>query len=162
MKGGLEVPTEAVNYTDIIQKLALGYVQSGTISDFKSALEFSETQLMDTFDALSGERVDLAIGTQVEKNYQTARILGVDPKSGHSVQARIGRYGPMVELIAPNGEKGQSASLKKGQLIESITLEEALDLFALPRNLGELDGEPLMVGIGKFGPYVRHGKTFAS
>ena len=63
MKGGLEVPTEAVNYTDIIQKLALGYVQSGTISDFKSALEFSETQLMNTFDALSGERVDLAIGT---------------------------------------------------------------------------------------------------
>ena len=106
--------------------------------------------------------VDSAIGTQVEKNYQTARVLGVDPKSGLSVQARIGRYGPMVELIGKDGEKGQSASLKKGQLIESITLEEALELFALPRNLGDFEGEPLMVGIGKFGPYVRHGKTFAS
>jgi DNA topoisomerase-1 len=128
-------------------------VAEGDITWHKMIAEF-----YDPFHQL----VDLAIGTQVEKNYQTARILGVDPKSGHSVQARIGRYGPMVELIAPNGEKGQSASLKKGQLIESITLEEALDLFALPRNLGELDGEPLMVGIGKFGPYVRHGKTFAS
>jgi DNA topoisomerase-1 len=68
----------------------------------------------------------------------------------------------MVELEGPDGEKAQFASLKKGQLIESISLEEALELFALPRNLGELDGEPLMVGVGKFGPYVRHGKTFAS
>ena len=128
-------------------------VAEGDITWHKMIAEF-----YDPFHQL----VDSAIGTQVEKNYQTARILGVDPKSGHSVQARIGRYGPMVELIAPNGEKGQSASLKKGQLIESISLEEALELFALPRNLGELDGEPLMVGIGKFGPYVRHGKTFAS
>ena len=68
----------------------------------------------------------------------------------------------MVELESATGEKGQFASLKKGQLIESISLEEALELFALPRNLGLLDGEDLMVGIGKFGPYVRHGKTFAS
>ena len=106
--------------------------------------------------------VDAAIGTQNEKGYQSARILGIDPKTGLTVKARIGRYGPMVELEGKDGEKGQFASLKKGQLIESITLEEALELFALPRNLGELDGEPLMVGIGKFGPYVRHGKTFAS
>ena len=106
--------------------------------------------------------VDAAIGTQNEKGYQSARVLGVDPKTDLIVKARIGRYGPMVELEGKDGEKGQFASLKKGQLIESITLEEALELFALPRNLGELDGEPLMVGIGKFGPYVRHGKTFAS
>ena len=106
--------------------------------------------------------VDAAIGTQNERGYQSARTLGVDPKTGLTVKARIGRYGPMVELVGENGEKGHFASLKKGQLIESITLEEALELFALPRNLGELDGEPLMVGIGKFGPYVRHGKSFAS
>ena len=105
--------------------------------------------------------VDAAVGTQSDRSQQT-RVLGIDPKTGQMVKARIGRYGPMVELEGENGEKGQFASLKKGQLIESITLEEALELFALPRNLGELDGESLMVGVGKFGPYVRHGKTFAS
>ena len=68
----------------------------------------------------------------------------------------------MVELESADGTKGQFASLKKGQLIESITLEEALELFALPRNLGDLDGEALMVGVGKFGPYVRYGNSFAS
>ena len=106
--------------------------------------------------------VNNAIGTQSDRSTQPARVLGVDPKTGLTVKARIGRYGPMVELENAEGEKGQFASLKKGQLIESITLEEALELFALPRNLGELDGEALMVGVGKFGPYVRHGKTFAS
>ena len=106
--------------------------------------------------------VNVAIGTQSDRNTQPARVLGVDPKTGLTVKARIGRYGPMVELESADGQKGQFASLKKGQLIESITLEEALELFALPRNLGDLDGEALMVGVGKFGPYVRHGKTFAS
>ena len=106
--------------------------------------------------------VDCAVGTQSDRSVQSARVLGIDPKTGLTVKARIGRYGPMVELVSDDGEKGQFASLKKGQLIESITLEEALELFALPRNLGDLDGEPLMVGVGKFGPYVRHGKTFAS
>ena len=105
--------------------------------------------------------VDAAVGTQSDRSQQT-RVLGIDPKTGQIVKARIGRYGPMVELEMPNGDKGQFASLKKGQLIESITLEEALELFALPRNLGELDGEPLMVGVGKFGPYLRHGKSFTS
>ena len=106
--------------------------------------------------------VDNAVGTQPERGFQSARVLGIDPKTGHTVKARIGRYGPMVELENEEGVKTHFASLKKGQLIESITLEEALELFALPRNLGEMDGESLMVGIGKFGPYVRHGKTFAS
>ena len=105
--------------------------------------------------------VDSAIGTQSDRTQQV-RVLGVDPKTGLTVKARIGRYGPMVELEGKDGAKGQFASLKKGQLIESITLDEALELFALPRNLGELDGEPLMVGVGKFGPYLRHGKSFAS
>ena len=91
-----------------------------------------------------------------------ARVLGNDPKTGHIVKARIGRYGPMVEIEGEEGQKGRFASLKKGQLIESITLEEALALFALPRDLGQLDGEELSVGIGKYGPYVRHGKSFAS
>ena len=105
--------------------------------------------------------VDTAIETQTDKS-GTTRILGTEPKTGHVVKARIGRYGPMVEIEAPEGEKPRYASLKKGQLIESITLDEALALFALPRKLGELDGEELTVGIGKYGAYVRHGKSFAS
>ena len=105
--------------------------------------------------------VDTAIETQTDKS-STTRILGNDPKTGHVVKARIGRYGPMVEIEPAEGEKPRFASLKKGQLIESITLDEALALFALPRKVGELDGEELIIGIGKFGPYVRHGKSFAS
>ena len=118
------------------------------------------TMISDFYDPFH-KLVDLAIGTQSDRTQQV-RVLGVDPKTGLTVKARIGRYGPMVELEGRDGAKGQFASLKKGQLIESITLDEALELFALPRNLGELDGESLMVGVGKFGPYLRHGKSFTS
>ena len=118
--------------------------------------------MINDFYAPFHQLVDAAVGTQTDRSQNATRVLGVDPKTGFTVKARIGRYGPMVELEGKDGEKGQFASLKKGQLIESITLEEALELFALPRNLGDMDGEPLMVGVGKFGPYVRHGKTFAS
>ncbi len=105
--------------------------------------------------------VDSAIEQQTDKRAQ-ARVLGTDPATGRTVKARIGRYGPMVEIEAPEGEKSRFASLRKGQLIESITLAEALELFALPRTLGELEGEELTVGLGKYGPYVRYGKSFAS
>ncbi|MEG2490963.1 MAG: type I DNA topoisomerase [Alistipes sp.] len=105
--------------------------------------------------------VDAAIETQTDKS-NMGRELGLDPKTGRMVKARIGRYGPMVEILGEAEEKGRFASLKKDQLIESISLEDALALFALPRKVGALDGEDLMVGLGKFGAYVRHGKTFAS
>ena len=107
------------------------------------------------------EMVDEAIGTQTDHKSQV-RELGIDPKTGRAVKARIGRYGPMVEIEAEEGGKAQFASLKKGQLIEAITLEEALDLFALPRTVGEFEGEDLVVGIGRFGAYVRRGKEFTS
>ena len=105
--------------------------------------------------------VDKAITTQVEKNTQV-RVLGVDPQSGHLVKARIGRFGPMVEIESNDGEKPRFASLKKGQLIEAISLEEALSLFALPRTLGKYEEQDVIVGIGKFGSYVRYGNNFAS
>ena len=124
--------------------------------------EITWTSMICDFYSPFHQLVDAAVGTQMERGSQSARIIGIDPKTGHTVKARIGRYGPMVELEGANGEKGQFASLKKGQLIEAITLEEALELFALPRNLGVYEGEALMVGLGKFGPYVRHGKSFAS
>lgn len=91
------------------------------------------------------------------------RELGEDPKSGKRVIARIGRYGPMVQIgETSEEEKPRFASLQKDQSISTITLEEALKLFLLPRPLGEYDGEEIVAGIGRFGPYVRHGKTFAS
>ena len=105
--------------------------------------------------------VEEAIGTQTDHKSQV-RELGIDPKTGRMVKARIGRYGPMVEIEAEEGGKAQFASLKKGQLIEAITLEEALELFALPRTVGELEGEELVVGIGRFGAYIRRGNSFTS
>ncbi|MBR3846186.1 MAG: type I DNA topoisomerase [Alistipes sp.] len=105
--------------------------------------------------------VEEAIGTQTDHKSQV-RELGIDPKTGRMVKARIGRYGPMVEIEAEEGGKAQFASLKKGQLIEAITLDEALELFALPRTVGELEGEELVVGIGRFGAYIRRGKSFTS
>jgi len=118
-------------------------------------------EMIDRFYGPFHDMVDKAIETQTDRSSQ-GRILGVDPVSGQRVKARIGRYGPMAEIEAADGGKSRFASLKKGQLIESITLEEALELFALPRNLGKYEGEDLMVGIGRYGAYVRYGSSFAS
>ena len=119
------------------------------------------SEMIGSFYTPFHKMVDNAIGTQASA-HQQVRVLGVDPTTGRAVKARIGRYGPMVEIETDEGAKPQYASLKKGQLIESITLEEALELFALPRIVGVYEGEEVVVGIGKFGGYVRHGKTFAS
>ena len=119
------------------------------------------SEMIGSFYTPFHKMVDNAIGTQASA-HQQVRVLGVDPATGRTVKARIGRYGPMVEIETEEGAKPQYASLKKGQLIESITLEEALELFALPRTVGIYEGEEVVVGIGKFGGYVRHGKTFAS
>ena len=91
------------------------------------------------------------------------RCLGIDPKTGKEVSVKIGRFGPLVQLgSTDSAEKPQFASLLKGQSVGEITLEEALKLFELPRTLGEYEGEEVSVAIGRFGPYVKHGKTFAS
>ena len=91
------------------------------------------------------------------------RKLGDDPKTGRPIIARIGRYGPMVQMgNTEDEEKPRFASLRKGQHIDTITLEEALDLFKLPRELGEYQGEKVEANIGRFGPYVRYKSTFAS
>lgn len=101
-----------------------------------------------------------------EQNSERAtgeRLLGVDPKSGRNVYARLGRFGPMVQIgEADNEEKPKFSSLQAGQSMEEITLEEALDLFKLPREVGEFEGETLLIGVGKFGPYVRHNRSFVS
>ena len=90
------------------------------------------------------------------------RILGQDPKTGKTVSVRIGRYGPLAQLGAADDEKKQFASLLKGQLIETITLEEALNLFELPRIVGAYENKDITAAIGRFGPYVRIGSEFVS
>jgi DNA topoisomerase-1 len=93
----------------------------------------------------------------------TARELGPDPKSGKPVTARIGRYGPMVQIgTVEDEEKPTFASLRPGQSIFTITMDDALKLFTLPRKLGLMDGKEMTVAIGRFGPFVKRGETFAS
>ena len=93
-----------------------------------------------------------------------ARELGTDPKSGKPVQVRLGRYGPFAQIGTKDDEdKPKFASLRTGQSMHTITLEEALELFKLPRTLGKAeDGEDITVGVGRFGPFVKHGSTYAS
>ncbi|MCQ2232306.1 MAG: type I DNA topoisomerase, partial [Paludibacteraceae bacterium] len=91
------------------------------------------------------------------------RILGTDPVSGKPVSAKIGRFGPVVQVgTAEDEEKPRFASLRKNQSIETITLEEAMELFKLPRDLGEYESKMMSVGVGRFGAYVKHdGKYFS-
>lgn len=92
------------------------------------------------------------------------RVLGIDPNTGLELSVKIGRFGPLAQLgeATEGGEKPQFASLRSGQHIETITLEEALELFKLPRTLGEYEGKTVTVAIGRFGPYVRHDGKFIS
>ena len=90
------------------------------------------------------------------------RELGTDPASGKPVIARIGRFGPMIQIGASDDEAKRFASLRADQSIGNITLEEALKLFELPRTLGEYEGKPVSAAIGRFGPYIKHGSVFAS
>ena len=93
-----------------------------------------------------------------------ARELGSDPKTGKPVQVRLGRYGPFAQIGTKDDEdKPRFASLRPGQSMHTITLAQALDLFLLPRTLGKTqDGEDITVGIGRFGPFVKHGAMYAS
>ena len=91
------------------------------------------------------------------------RILGEEPETGKPVSVKIGRFGPMAQIgTAEDEEKPRFAQMKKGQSIETITLEEVLELFKLPRTLGEYEGKTVSVGIGRFGPYVLHNKVYVS
>ena len=91
------------------------------------------------------------------------RLLGQDPKSLSNVYAKLGKYGPMVQ-IGENYEdkKPRYARMKSSQFIDTITLEEALELFKLPRMLGEFEGNEVSIGMGKYGPYIKYGKSYVS
>ncbi|WP_251621050.1 type I DNA topoisomerase [Odoribacter lunatus] len=104
------------------------------------------------------ENVELTLKNS-ERN-SGERILGEDPKSGEKVSVRIGRFGPMAQI--GEGETARYAGLRKGQLMETITLEETLELFKFPRKLGTYEDKEVSVGIGRFGPYIKHNNSFVS
>jgi DNA topoisomerase-1 len=103
---------------------------------------------------------------EVEENAERAsgeRVLGTDPKSGRQVSVRLGRFGPMVQIgTVDDEEKPEFASLLPDQSIGTITFEEAMTLFDLPRKLGVYEGEEVEANVGRYGPYVRFGKKFIS
>ena len=117
------------------------------ISDFYNQLEpVVERTMKERTDHKAGER-----------------LLGTNPADGKPVSVKIGRYGPLVQIGTPeDNEKPRFANLAPGQSIETITLEEALELFKLPRTLGEHEGQTVKANSGRFGPYVQLGKLFAS
>lgn len=150
------------------------------VNNFKDIVDFSFTanvekdfdniaegkvqwqDMIDGFYKNFHQKVSDAEGEKIDKSL-TTRLLGEDPNSGKPISARIGRYGPYVQIgDAEDEEKPKFASLQKGQLMETITLEDALELFKLPREVGMYEDQALVVNIGKYGPYVKHDGKFYS
>ncbi len=146
---------------------------------FPNVMNYSFTaQIEENFDTIAEGKLEWteSIGNfyhkfhaSIEHTMETAersvgeRILGVDPKTGKNVSVRIGRFGPMVQIgNKDDEEKPQFAGLPKGETMDSVTLEMALKLFDLPRQLGDFEDKVVTVAIGRFGPYVRHDSKFVS
>jgi len=131
-------------------------VQLGTAED-------EDLQYASLPKGLMLETVSLEEAVKVLETSNEGRYIGEDPKTGKQITARIGRYGPFAQLGEAEGdEKPVYASLKKGQSVDTLTLEEALDLFKLPRALGEYEGKKVSAAVGRFGPYLSHNSTFTS
>lgn len=125
----------------------------------EGAQKWSE-MLKDFYKEFHPRVIDVAENAERETG---ERLLGTDPKTGKPVSVRLGRFGPMVQIgTVDDEEKPRFASLAPDQNLSDITFEEAMDLFKLPRKLEDYKGEEVEVNIGRFGPYVRHGKKFIS
>lgn len=120
------------------------------------------TGMMDAFYQDFHPLVEKTSNTKTEHKVGE-RILGTDPVGGKPVSVKIGRYGPIIQIgSVEDEEKPRFAQLPKGMALETITLEEALECFKLPRTLGEFEEKTVSVGVGRFGPYVRHNNAFVS
>ena len=118
--------------------------------------------MMKDFYAGFGPTVDSVMNARSEHK-AGERVLGEDPATGKPVLVKIGRFGPVAQIgIASDDEKPRFSNLTAGQSIETITLEEALELFKLPRTIGEFEGKPVVIGTGRFGPYILHDKKYTS
>ncbi|NOQ74273.1 MAG: type I DNA topoisomerase [Crocinitomix sp.] len=139
------------NFTASVEKefddIAKGLVEwSKMISEFYTPFHLKVEDTIENSERASGER-----------------LLGVDPKSGKNMYARIGRFGPMVQIgEADDEDKPKFASIQKDQSIQTITVEEALELFKFPKVIGEYEGVPVKINKGRFGPYVQIEKLFVS
>ncbi|WP_053975925.1 type I DNA topoisomerase [Mangrovimonas xylaniphaga] len=149
------------------------------VNHFETILDYNFTaKVEEDFDEIAEGKVDWSKMMKdfykdfhpqvkdVEENAEREsgeRILGVDPKTGKQVSVRLGKFGPMVQIgTVDDEEKPQFASLAPDQQLSSITFEEAMDLFQLPKTLGEFEGEVIEVNNGRFGPYVKFGNSFVS
>lgn len=120
------------------------------------------TDVINNFYVIFHPKVEEVVNTQTEHKIGE-RILGTDPKTGRQVSVKIGRYGPMVQIgTQDDEEKPQFASLQKNQSITTITFEEAMKLFDLPRSIGQFEEKEVTASVGRFGPYVKHGSLFVS
>lgn len=148
------------------------------VKNFSAILDYNFTaKVEEDFDEIAEGNVDWSKMMQefydkfhpnvkeVEENAEREsgeRVLGKDPKTGKTILVRLGKFGPMAQIGEADDEEKQFASLMSDQNIGTITLEEALNLFLLPKNLGIYKGEEVEVNNGRFGPYVRYGKIFIS
>lgn len=149
-----------VNFPDIMDYNFTANVEK----DFDAVAEGEKnwTELIKIFYGQFDPQVEKTLNEKSEHKVGE-RELGIDPVSGKVVSVKIGRFGPMVQIgAAGENDKPRFASLGKAQSINTITLEEALELFRLPRTLGDFEGFPVVVNTGRFGPYVAHNKKFAS
>ncbi len=154
-------------------------VNSFLIQYFENILDYNFTATVEEeFDEIAGGNLVwnamirefyYPFHAQIEKTLENSKkvsgekLLGQDPKTGENVYVRIGRYGPMAQIgNSESAVKPRYASLLKGQSIETITLETALDLFKLPRSVGSYESADVMVSTGRFGPYVKHLSGFYS
>ncbi len=146
---GKIILTRMGRYGAIVQ---LGDAQKGDKPVFAS---LNQDQLIET--------ITLEDALVLLKSNKEGRMLGNEPESGKPIFVRVGRYGPMVQIgTADDDEKPKYASLLKGMDVNSINLEQALDLFRLPRTVGEFENKVVVIGVGRFGPYIRHDSKFVS
>ncbi|HPY82387.1 MAG TPA: type I DNA topoisomerase, partial [Bacteroidales bacterium] len=131
-------------------------VQLGTAEDDEKPtfVSLSKGQLLET--------ITLNEALSALKQGNDGKFIGVDTKTGKNLYAKVGRFGPFVQLGESTDEDKRYAGLLKGQTVETITVEQAIDLLKLPRELGEFEGHVVSVNIGRFGPYIAHNKTFTS
>jgi DNA topoisomerase I len=149
------------------------------LANFPAIMDYNFTaKVEEEFDVIAQGKLDwtrmlkdfykpfhksVVVAEETSERASGERLLGTDPKSGKNVYVRIGRFGPLVQLGESEGEeKPKFAGLRKEQRLENITLEEALELFKLPRTLGSYEGKEIVVNIGRFGPYIKYDEGFIS
>ena len=140
------------NFTANIEE-KFDHISEGKLA-WQDEMEYFYGNFHPEIDKINSMRLEHRVGE---------RVLGTDPKSGRQVSVKIGRFGPMVQIgDTTDEEKPLFASLQSGQSVATITLEEALKLFDLPRTVGEYEGKAVTAAIGRFGPYIRHDGKFVS